>query len=553
MLPHGYVLTKSGLFFHETADDDGIKLCSPLEVPAKTRNFDSTGWGRLIAFSDSAGHEHQMIVPADLMMRPRKLLARLANGGLEIERGPGVAGLLEEYITESYPGRMVWHASKTGWCRSGLFVLPDRAISNGDHEEVIYQSEGPHKYTCAGTLEEWKQNVGRMCAGNSRLILGVSAAFASSLVYPLSAESGGFHFRGGSAIGKSTALLAAGSVWGGGDQSGFMESWQTTKNALEPMAAAHNDTLLILDEIGEKENATELGTAIYMLANGAGKRRYNGQHHYTWRLLFLSSGEISLRDYLASAGQRIHGGQEVRFIDVEADAGAGYGLFENLHGYPSAREFSDALKITARQHYGTPSIAFLKHVTKKANLMEEFKKFQGDFVAECLPKGAAAEVMRVASRFALVAAAGVLATKAGITGWGRDDAAEAAQTCFKTWLENRGTPTLSTDVQEGLGRVREFLRTHEGRFQDWNIKTVPRSRAGFKKTEKNKETWYFIFPDVFTGEVCVHRNYLAIARALEDRGLLSVTRGNGKQKTVRLPGYEYLSKVYAVNQRVLEE
>jgi len=171
---HGFELTKNGLFFFEDEDDDGIRLCSPLAVPAKTRNFDSNAWGRLIAFSDAAKHEHEMIVAADVMMRPRKLLAMLANGGLEVERGRAVARRLEEYIADSNPDRLVWHASKTGWCKPGLFVLPDRAISNGDHEEVIYQAGGPHRYTCAGTLQEWKHNVGRLCVGNTRLIFAVS-------------------------------------------------------------------------------------------------------------------------------------------------------------------------------------------------------------------------------------------------------------------------------------------------------------------------------------------------------------------------------------------
>lgn len=49
-------------------------------------------------------------------------------------------------------------------------------------------------------------------------------------------------------------------------------------------------------------------------------------------ILFLSTGEISLGDKLAEDGRRVTAGQQVRVIDLQADAGAGLGLFETLHG-----------------------------------------------------------------------------------------------------------------------------------------------------------------------------------------------------------------------------
>ncbi len=48
--------------------------------------------------------------------------------------------------------------------------------------------------------------------------------------------------------GKSTVLRVASSVWGGFD---YLQSWRATSNGLEGIAAAHNDSLLCLDEIGE--------------------------------------------------------------------------------------------------------------------------------------------------------------------------------------------------------------------------------------------------------------------------------------------------------------
>jgi uncharacterized protein (DUF927 family) len=51
-------------------------------------------------------------------------------------------------------------------------------------------------------------------------VLAISAAFAGPLLNLIDAESGGFHLRGASSIGKTTALVLAGSVWGGGGVKG---------------------------------------------------------------------------------------------------------------------------------------------------------------------------------------------------------------------------------------------------------------------------------------------------------------------------------------------
>jgi uncharacterized protein (DUF927 family) len=110
------------------------------------------------------------------------------------------------------------------------------------------------------------------------------------------------------------------------------------------IAEAHCDTLLCLDEMGQVE-AREAGDIAYMLANGFGKgraRRDDSERPPAqWRLLFLSSGEVSLADKMAEIGRRSKAGQEVRLVDIPADAGAGWGAFEELHGAPSPGAFAE--------------------------------------------------------------------------------------------------------------------------------------------------------------------------------------------------------------------
>ena len=88
-------------------------------------------------------------------------------------------------------------------------------------------------------------------------------------------------------------------------------------------------------------DAREAGEVAYMLANGTGKQRAQrdglAKPKASWRLLFLSAGEIGLAQHMREAGKKARAGQEVRLADIPADAGAGYGLFETLHGYPGRR------------------------------------------------------------------------------------------------------------------------------------------------------------------------------------------------------------------------
>ncbi|CAH9053709.1 hypothetical protein PSECIP111951_00877 [Pseudoalteromonas holothuriae] len=70
-----------------------------------------------------------------------------------------------------------------------------------------------------------------------------------------------------------------------------------------------------------------------------------------WRLVFLSTGEVTLESHLASIGKRVKAGQQVRVIDLSADAGAQMGVFNHSHDM-NAADLADHLKQQSRQHYG---------------------------------------------------------------------------------------------------------------------------------------------------------------------------------------------------------
>ncbi len=79
----------------------------------------------------------------------------------------------------------------------------------------------------------------------------------------------------------------------------------------------------------------------------------------TWRLMFLSTGETGLAALALTAGKTTAAGQEVRILELPADAGVGLGIWEELHGFADGKTMSDAVNDAAGREYGTAAPAFL--------------------------------------------------------------------------------------------------------------------------------------------------------------------------------------------------
>ncbi|MTD99856.1 DUF927 domain-containing protein [Paracoccus sp. YIM 132242] len=437
------------------------------------------------------------------------------------------------------------------------------------NERVIFQSAVPldNPYRCAGTLQTWQAEVGKNAVGNSRLMLALSAAFAGPLLQPLSVEGGGFHFRGGSSTGKTTALQVAGSVWGGGGINGYVGTWRATSNGLEGIAALHCDTLLCLDEIGQID-AREAGQVAYMLSNGRGKSRAGrggeARKSSEWRVLFLSSGEISLAQKIAedTRNRRAMAGQEVRIVDVTADAGAGMGIFEVLHGFPGPDAFARHFKAAISKNYGHASIAFLtklveaptKNVERAAVLMKAFQE-------QNTVSGADGQVSRVLARFALAAAAGELALEFGILPWASGNAFDAARKCFRAWIDGRGGTEAAED-RDALTTVRRFLEAHgSSRFElihgeahagtEQAIDSRIINRAGFVRHQDGEREYIFL-PETWK-DVCAGMDPGRVAKVLVERGFM-LTGGDGKpQVKQRLPGIAKPARCYVVSSSILAD
>ncbi len=542
-LPERFTLDTTGIYYHGT-DKNGEALppawvCSPLHITAMTRDADGNAWGRLLEFNDNDNHPHRWAMPLELLAGDGGEYRRaLLSMGLEIAPSLQARQRLTEYIQTAPVTARARCVNKTGW-HDDAFVLADETLGENGERLLLQSLHEPAAMRTAGNLEQWRAGVGRFCIGNSRLTLAVSAAFAAPLLDITGDESGGLNFQGASSTGKTTALAAAVSVWGGPD---YLQRWRATTNGLEATATVHNDALLCLDELAQVD-AREAGNVAYMLANGTGKQRARrdgmAKPKSTWRLLFLSAGEIGLAQHMREAGKKARAGQEVRLADIPADAGAEYGLFEVLHGYPDGAALADSIKDAARTNYGTPVRAFLAALVdmNRDKLWERLRSLRADFTGESLPNNADGQARRVCDRFALIAAGGELATGLNLTGWERGAATQAASVCFRAWLDNRGGAG-SQEEKTALAQVREFFELHgNSRFSrlDGDESRPTINRAGFKRETQDGTAEYFLLPEVWRSEVCTGLDARFVARLCVERGMIKPGR-DGKHTSVHRLG-----------------
>lgn len=254
--------------------------------------------------------------------------------------------------------------------------------------------------------------------------------------------------------------------------------------------------------------------------------------------------------------------------DIPADAGAGLGAFETLHGWEGGGALASHLTQEAGAVYGASGRAWLQWLTGNVDgLKARVREASAALLAQLLPEGASGQVQRVAVRFALVGAAGEQATAAGLTGWAPGEAAHGARACFNAWLAARGG-LGNGEAAAMLRQVRRFLETHgEGRFSMWHRGAddhAPKTlqRAGVRRMLNADGTpiksnpdhqrefgermpaslsdgvsfEYFVLAETFKTEVCQGFDREAVCRVLLEAGCLAPDKDRTFDCKPRLPG-----------------
>lgn len=553
-------ILEDGIYFIEESKSGNTSkrfISSPVLVVAQTRDNTSNNWGVLLKWKDNNDIEHVQALSMELFQTDGADLRKaLAYQGVRIAPDHRARNLFQCYLMSYQAGLNALCVDRVGW-HEDVFVLPHTQIGQKiDRDLIVYQANSTidNRYQCKGTLELWKSHIAQIVENHSLLVFALSTAFTGQLLDPLNQQGGGFHFKGGSSKGKSTALNLACSVWGNPKQ--FYRTWKATGNALEHTAYMHNDSFLVLDEIGEIANPRELGNIVYMLANGLGKgrmtRQITAKPMHQWKVIFLSSGEKSMKEIMLEQGQKAKLGQEIRLADIDIDQSE-YGIFDCIDFAEDGAKQAIELNHRMNDCFGVAGIAWLEYLTSdKRRIMSDARALLDQYRVALTDQHTQGHIIRVANYFALVAIGGELATRANITGWQTGTAFTAVQKVFNQWLD--GFEQVGDfENRELIAQVKAFFEANESsRFEaitpDPEHNEKINNRVGYWKIDNGNKIFY-VLPEQFKKEVCKGYDSRKIAKVLFDHNFLEHDTGK-TCKTVRIPSRNNSVKVYAVKESI---
>src|SRR5215831_3792077 len=486
---------------------------------------------------------------------PSALCAPLAAEGLEIVREQQRA--FASYLSGANPAGRVTVVARTGWHTiegENVFVLPGECIGPKRAGRVLLDRAAQGQYETKGTLAEWRASVAALTAGHTIPMLAISTALAGPLLQLAGLEGGGLNLFGQSSRGKTTCLQAAASVWGRAGTPGFVRAGRATANGLEGAAAQSTDTLMVLDELGVVVGR-DAAQALYGLANGQGKQRAardgSPREPKFWRMLYLSSGELPVEAKLVEAsGRKARAGQLVRLLDVPAERGKGFGVFDNGGLDGDAATLAKAIKRAATTAYGAAGPAFMRKLISDSVTGDDVRGLVDQFVRATIPADADGQVERAAQRFGLISAAGELAARFGIVPWPPGAARDVAAWALERWIELRGG-TEPTEARQAIECIRLFIEQHgDARFasvDEPDARPVA-SRADYRKGGGAEREWW-VLPEVWRAEICPGHDAQFVARVLARAGMLR-TQAEGLQCKVRIGNITL--RAYVVIAAILE-
>ncbi|MBW2186462.1 MAG: DUF927 domain-containing protein [Deltaproteobacteria bacterium] len=391
----------------------------------------------LVAVWDVDGNERQVLLPARSVASGTAGISFLVDAGLVIM--PDFGKLVAGFIHLSRPQGRLERTELTGWLKdSPVFVYPGEIIGQQTGVEILHEPKSKaltQAFYSRGTLEEWRQHVAVLAKGNPLMAFVLCASLSGPLLKVVGFTGGGSHLYGRSSRGKTTMAQFAASVHGDATDPGvptsrsLVRTWHTTANALDALAEAHSDTLLVLDEAGSFAGK-DLDQTIYQLCGGQEKSTMLSSRKLrrsgNWRSNLLSTGEISIQQRIEASGRLAMAGQLVRLIDIPIGE-----IFTDTKGMEPG-QFATELKNVCRKYFGTAGKAFVRSLQKvlaedPEALADSLRDYVEEYAQDLAVDDVAPEQMRILRRFALYQVAGELAVQWGILPLTDADVVQAVQ------------------------------------------------------------------------------------------------------------------------------
>ncbi|MBJ8365006.1 DUF927 domain-containing protein [Citrobacter cronae] len=534
---------RNGLYWVEPKEKSGeiteveSLLCSALEVVGVGIDDNRTRYLVLRWRALGAKEETTQAIPlADI--GEREGWRTLKAGGLYVTTKSGLRATLADWLQSQAHKGEVWRiAQATGW-QCGAYLMPDGDIIGTPEIPVLFngRSSAASGYTISGTAESWRDSVAHLAGGNYSMMTGIAAALAAPLIGLAGADGFGIHFYEQSSAGKTTTANVAASLYGNPDV--LRLTWYGTALGLANEAAAHNDALMPLDEIGQGADPVEVYKSAYALFNGTGKlqgaKEGGNRELKRWRTVAISTGEVDLETFIAGAGRKAKAGQLVRLLNIPLSKAI------RFHGHESGKHHADALKDAYQSHHGAAGRAWVQwladHQQEAVNAVREAEaRWRG-----IIPADYGEQVHRVGARFAILEAA--LMAGRVITGWDEQTCRDAIQYSFNAWIREFGTG--NKEHQQIIEQTEAFLNAHGlSRFAPfpYDPGSLPIANlAGYRQKGGHDAdpVVFYTFPAAFEKEIAQGFNAKMFAEVLKNAGMLTPPNtGRGYQrKSPRIDG-----------------
>ncbi|MCS7490297.1 DUF927 domain-containing protein [Raoultella planticola] len=500
-------------------------LCSALKVigigidDSKTRYL-ILRWQAFGAKSETV----QAIPLADI--GEREGWRTLKAGGVNVTTKSGLRATLADWLQSCANGEVWRIAHATGW-QCGAYIMPDGEIIGTPEQPVLFngRSSAASGYTTSGTVESWRESVGRLAFGNYSMMTGVAAALAAPLIGLAGADGFGIHLYEQSSAGKTTTANVASSLYGNPDV--LRLTWYGTALGLANEAAAHNDALMPLDEIGQGADPVEVYKSAYALFNGTGKlqgaKEGGNRDLKRWRTVAISTGEMDLETFIASAGRKAKAGQLVRLLNIPMRRAV------RFHEHTNGKHHADALKDAYQHHHGVAGREWVKWLADHQHEAVSVVRAAEERWRSLIPSDYGEQVHRVGARFAILEAALLLGKV--ITGWDEQTCRDAIQYSYNAWLREFGTG--NKEHQQIIEQAEDFLnRFGLSRFAPlpYEPRDLPiPNLAGFRSKGNHDADLivFYAFPATFNDEIARGFNKGQFAEVLKKAGMLTPP-GNGR-------------------------
>ncbi|EMA9490369.1 TPA: DUF927 domain-containing protein [Yersinia enterocolitica] len=434
----------------------------------KMLSAEDVAYRQIKVFSENSNKSIRILIPSTTFVSKYEVKKALLKAGHRSDMPSCYWDLAYAEITKQTDNKVLLRY-KPGFYGDVYLRINDKVIGDikGDMP-VLHPNAKKHLPVEEekGTLKEWKENVAINALYSSRIMLALCSGFSGFLLDSLGIEGGGFHLWGKSSMGKSSCGYILASI--AGEPNSIIILWSNTDKALEEIAVVHNDATLILDEskLLDKDPilaAKTIQNRVYTITGGKGKVRAALFENKVaeWRLVVFSTGELSLAQHAEVGKIERLDGENVRVIDVPADAGFEMGIFESLpEKVASSNELAHSIQKATSSYYGTAKLVFLNKLI--ASIQSDSLELKDMLEAEMdyfldknnVDRDSGIQV-RIAKRFALTYAAGFLASKYGILPFKAKAIMNGISKCYQDSINTPCSkePTISEMLPQSIKDV----------------------------------------------------------------------------------------------------